>query len=268
MIKHKIDYCVIAGDLNTDLSRLNSRNTLRLHSFVDNENLAFVLDKFSDDVQYTFTGIQHNHSLIDHYIVSQNLLDTMSEYYRVDSVDNLSVHLTLFCHLSIDNNNLHIEHAVIGKPYVSNKSHWQHASEKQIHDYQTDLDKGMKSFTLPKGIVSCKETSTCSHRPEISTFHDNIVTALNQSMLVPISSVKNNHKTPPTIPGWDAEKDYAREESLYWHNIWIQCDRPDSGIIYDTMKKCRSVYHYNVTFAKKRTREEHKSSNFKRFIEL
>ena len=48
------------------------------------------------------------------------------------------------------------EHAIICKPYVSNKSHWQHASEKQIQDYQTDLDKRLKSFTLPKGIISCK----------------------------------------------------------------------------------------------------------------
>ena len=74
-------------------------------------------------------------------------------------------------------------------------------------------------------------------------------------MLAHISSVKNNHKTPPTIPGWDAKMDYACEESLYWHNTWIQCDRPDRGIIYNIMKKCRSVYHY-VTFVKK-TRDEH-----------
>ena len=47
MIEHKIDYCVIAGDLNTDLFRLNSGNTVSLQSFVDNEKLAFVLDKFS-----------------------------------------------------------------------------------------------------------------------------------------------------------------------------------------------------------------------------
>ena len=139
MIQHKIDYCVIAGDLNTDLSRLNSGNILSLQSFVDNENLAFVLEKFSDDVQYTFTGIQHNHSLIDHYIVPQNLLETISQYYTVDSVDNLSDHLPLFCHLSIDDNNVHNEHAFLGKPYVSNKSHWQHASKKQIHDYQTEF---------------------------------------------------------------------------------------------------------------------------------
>ena len=102
---------------------------------------------------------------------------------------------------------------------MSNKSHWQHASEKQIPDYQTDLHKRLKTFTLPKGIISCKETSTCSYRPDIATFHDNVVTALNESMLTHISSVNNNHETPPTIPGWDAEMDYVREESLCWHNI-------------------------------------------------
>ena len=84
---------------------------------------------------------------------------------------------------------------------MSNKSHWQHASKKQIHDYQTDPDKRLKSFTLPKGIISCKETSICSHRPDIAIFHDNVVTALNESMLAHISSVKNINKTPPTIPG-------------------------------------------------------------------
>ena len=69
MIKHNIDYCIIAGDLNTGLSVVNSGNTLSLQSFVEKENLSYVLKTFSKDVQYTFTGIQHNHSLIHHFIV-------------------------------------------------------------------------------------------------------------------------------------------------------------------------------------------------------
>ena len=85
------------------------------------------------------------------------MLDTISQYYTVDSIDNLSDHLPLFCHLSIDNNNLHSKQAIVGKPYESNKSHWQHASEKQIHDYLTDLDKRLKSFTLPKGLLVVKK---------------------------------------------------------------------------------------------------------------
>ena len=80
-----------------------------------------------------------------------------------------------------------------------------------------------------------------------------MIIIINEAMHTHISSAsnKNKHKRLPTIPGWDAEMDYAREELLYWHNIWIECDRPDSGIIYDIMKKCRSVYHYMLRFLKK-----------------
>ena len=99
---------------------------------------------------------------------------------------NLSDHIKLFCHLTIGNNNVYREN-VISKPYVSSNSHWQHASEKQIHDYQTDLDIRLNSFTLPKESNSYIETS---YSPEITTFHDNRITALNESMLAHFSGVK------------------------------------------------------------------------------
>ena len=76
MIQHNIDFCIIAGDLNTDLSRVNSGNILSLQSSIEKENLSYVMKTFSKDEHYTFTGIQHNHSRIDHFIVSQNLIDT------------------------------------------------------------------------------------------------------------------------------------------------------------------------------------------------
>ena len=118
----------------------------------------------------------------------------------------------------------------------------------------------MKLFTLREGIITCKNPSTCSHRPQITTFHDKIVSTLNEAMITHISSAsnKNKRKKPPTIPGWNAEMDYAREESLYWHNIrfWIECDRPDSGIIFDIMKKCsRSGYH-NMLRSMKKQRDD------------
>ena len=44
---------MIAGDLNTDLSRVNSGNTISLKAFVDKENLFFGLDKFTSRIPYT-----------------------------------------------------------------------------------------------------------------------------------------------------------------------------------------------------------------------
>ena len=32
-------------------------------------------------------------------------------------------------------------------------------------------------------------------------------------------------------PGWIRELDYAREISLFWKRMWIQCDKPTSGVV-------------------------------------
>ena len=43
---------------------------------------------------------------------------------------------------------------------------------------------------------------------------------------------------------WDAECDLAREQSLLWHYIWKQCDKPGGGYLYEVMVYTRSKYHY------------------------
>ena len=73
--QYNVEHCVIAGDFNTNLFRVNSGNTISLKAFVDEENLFLGLDKFPNRIPCTFTDIRNNHSLIDHFIVSQNLAE-------------------------------------------------------------------------------------------------------------------------------------------------------------------------------------------------
>ena len=58
-------------------------------------------------------------------------------------------------------------------------------------------------------------------------------------------------RKPNVIPGWDVEMDCARPSSLFWHDIWNDCGREKSGIIYDIMKKNRSIYHYKLRALRK-----------------
>ena len=58
-------------------------------------------------------------------------------------------------------------------------------------------------------------------------------------------------RKPNVIPGWDVEMDCARQSSLFWHDIWNDCGREKSGIIYDIMKKNRSIYHYKLRALRK-----------------
>ena len=97
--QYNVEHCVIAGDFNTDLSRANSGNTISLKAFV-NEEIFFSLDKFSNRIPYTFNGTRNNHSLIDHFIVSQNLVEKLSDSFIAPLIDNLSDHTPLYCTLS------------------------------------------------------------------------------------------------------------------------------------------------------------------------
>ena len=252
MSQHKINYCVIAGDLNTDLTRIHSGNSISLNTFVEKENLGYVLKKIASKVQFTFTGIKDNHSLIDHFIVSENLLNVINDYYTEDFVDNLSDHLPLYCHLSCNNVMHTVKNNVTHE--VNYRLHWERATKEHIIAYQQHLNDRLQSFSLPAGITNCKSTDNCSHKLDIVLYHDKIIDALTEAMMtqIVISPKSSNSAKKNVIPGWDNTIDCAREVSLLWHYIWVQCERPTTGIVYKIMQKCRSDYHYMLRLLKKK----------------
>ena len=43
----------------------------------------------------------------------------------------------------------------------------------------------------------------------------------------------------------------AREQSLFWHFIWVSCERPREGDVADVMRHTRNHYHYLIRGIKK-----------------
>ena len=94
--QNEVEYCIIAGDLNTYLIH-SSSDTISLNSFIEHEHLAYVLQLISNNVSHTFTSTKYTKSLIDHFIISQSLCNCIIYYYTFDLIDNLSDHIPLFC---------------------------------------------------------------------------------------------------------------------------------------------------------------------------
>ena len=69
-----VTHCIVAGDLNTDFSRHNSGHTVSLNTFIDNEGLYSVIEDHKQEIKYTYSGIKSNTSLIDHFLVSANMV--------------------------------------------------------------------------------------------------------------------------------------------------------------------------------------------------
>ena len=64
--------------------------------FISNESLSMVQQHFINCIQYTFLGCNQSKSIIDHFIVSENIERCVQEYYTKESVDNLSDHAPLY----------------------------------------------------------------------------------------------------------------------------------------------------------------------------
>ena len=45
------------------------------------------------------------------------------------------------------------------------------------------------------------------------------------------------------MPSWNLELSIACEQSLFWHNIWKECDKPKTGQIVTIMLYTRNHYH-------------------------
>ena len=52
------------------------------------------------------------------------------------------------------------------------------------------------------------------------------------------------------IPGWRRQVEPLRQDSLFWHFLWQQNNRPNSGRLFEVMKHVRNKYHYAVRKAK------------------
>ena len=58
--------------------------------------MSCVLDLFSNDVAHTFIRINGTRTLIDHFLLSDNIIHDVIGYSTIDLIDNLSDHLPVF----------------------------------------------------------------------------------------------------------------------------------------------------------------------------
>ena len=239
--------CIIGGDINTDLSRLYSGNTISLQKFVAQENLSLALSAVDNTIEHTYRGFNNSVSLIDHFIVSENIQTHVEEYYTEDSIDNLSDHIPLFIQLRCIVESVPIN--VV--PVMQSKPVWGLAHPHHIQKYQFELNELLCEF-LPADemFMGSSMNSLCLKKEYITNFHDNIITASYLSMQKHIPY--NRDAKAKVIPGWDIEMDIARDKSMFWHGIWRECGKLHTGVLYNIMKKTRSTYHYMLRALKKK----------------
>ena len=130
---NNINYCVIDGDVNTDLSRDASNPTLSLNHFVQHENLFDWCNSNIFNIDYTFVSPTGATSLIDHFIIPVEMSHSIITYETIDCIDNISYHIPVLLVIPLDVSlilNRFEPHTDTGN--IGTKPLWSHAAEEDI----------------------------------------------------------------------------------------------------------------------------------------
>ena len=58
---NSVSNCIIGGDVNTDISRICSGNTISLQKFLTEENFSLALSTVDNSVKHTYRGVTNRH---------------------------------------------------------------------------------------------------------------------------------------------------------------------------------------------------------------
>ncbi len=238
---HDAQYVIFAGDLNTDLTRHNSAHTTGLIDLCRSENFTCVKTHPQCQIDYSYESkINGQKSCLDHFIISDNLHDSVQSCYVAHDYDNMSDHSVVYLNLLL---NFDVSHILVDTVIENvSKPMWWKASHGNIVNYKTHLDQLLNDIDLPVHVISCTDVMCDRHRDNIQLYHDNIVTACLQASTscIPMSKPGQRGRN---IPGWNNYVKSHSETAKFWHGLWKANGSPNSGILFDIRRKTRYQYH-------------------------
>ena len=238
---------IIGGDLNTDLSRSTSLHTQALNSFLEIEFMKYCLTHVTCDVDYTYLSKMNNErSVIDHFLLTDNLFNTILVYMSIHEGDNLSDHSALQLVLQLP-----IQYSV-EQPNVGHtkRVQWHKANNDHIMQYKRCLDELLDNIVPPSELIRCDEYTCTSHDNVIDEAFNSIVDACLEAGRLTLPYSNDQSRATP-IAGWSIYVAESREKAMLWHRIWQESGSPTQGVIHDIRKCTRTAYHYAIRHAKR-----------------
>ena len=140
-MKQNAEHICIAGDMNTELTRQNSWHTTGIKRFVTDESFYFAHEHPTSNIEYSYFNTTYNtFSIIDHFIVTKHLYDSIVKHYSLcDEVDNQSDHCPIVLSLNID-----VSQTIHSPTVHRSRKQWNRASESDKTIYRNVLDNCLK----------------------------------------------------------------------------------------------------------------------------
>ena len=255
------DQCkiVLLGDLNCDFNR----NTVFVNYFVNyvfEHNLQRVWSKFNCDFTYCHTsnidGVERSSlSTIDHFFVSQDLLKDCVDAFPIHSQDNLSNHSPIYMKFYCPIGEIETELPDTFSSISSSKPVWNRASIDDLDNFKLNLDQLVNNIDVPVEALSCTDVhcNNVQHRVDIDVYAACLMGCISSAVennIPHVASGGGDSTKKIAVPGWSDYVKPFREDSLFWHSVWISAGRPLNTVLHNVMKHARKKYHCAIRYVK------------------
>lgn len=238
-----IDHVIYGGDYNTDFRRHDSLHTISLRRFMRDETLIEPVNR----IDYTYESMATGHrSLIDHFLISSNLIDHVTDYRVSHAVDNFSDHSPICLRLSL-------VAEVASRPSSAShppqsKLNWRNAGPDSINAYKECVSDFLSHLSIPSSVIECTNPQCTEHKDFITKYCNDLIDCMYSSGMKTIPKCK-----PPgtRVAGWNEFVRPLRDTSLFWHTIWKQCGSPEVGWVSQIRRRTRGEYHKAVRQVKR-----------------
>ena len=249
-----VDFVVCAGDLNTDLSRNNSLNTMHLLNFLVNENFSLVDSLPSFRVAYTYESvINGSRSTIDHFMVrGLDIDDSILGVEALDDTDNMSDHLVLSMSIAtpLEPPRPGVVHNEA--PVRQDRPQWDRATATDLIRYRETLDAKLRVFELPAEVTECRDHSCREHTEVLQRYYDHV---LRSMVAAADEQLPKRSPRRRCLPGWTEFVQPHRERAMFWHGIWKANGSPRHGLLASIRRTTRTQYHLSLRRVRKMKNE-------------
>jgi len=128
---------------------------------------------------------------------------------------------------------------------------WYKAEKCHITEYQSSLRAMLQRVKIPTEAITC-ENPLCeniNHCRELNAYANAITDASIAAANAAFPHTSRYGKKP--TPDWTENVEPHTRKSIFWHNIWLECGRPKTGVVADIMRHTRASYHYAICCMKK-----------------
>ena len=232
-----VNNVIIGGDLNTDLGRTGSSYADSLRDFCAENHLRLCIEHPRSCVDYTYRNeFTQVNSTIDHFIVSENIMNDLDMYACKKDGDNLSDHdpVTLSLHVPLSVSKSADPKGI----FNSQRRAWHRASDQEKLLYKATLCVALSNVHFPRVAIECRHIGCTEHSEMISRYHKQLVEACITAGRESIPSVKNKGRKA----GWEEFVAPHQREAIFWNRLWVENGKPDSGWICAIRDSTRREY--------------------------